>query len=271
MLRRSVLLNLLVALSAGGWTAQARDPVAAAIEDARHSLEESGADIRVPDADAAAAADARRALIDGRYASAAARLEPLVAPRHHTLAIRASWHRDLGMAYAGLGHHRAAQGQYRLALAGAAPDDEAFARDVSGRLTASANASQLFAAIPDTAAPGGALFVSLATSHSGHLVRFEAGFAPDPRGTESAAYSTGEYEIDCERIERRTISERRHGADGALEGSLAEGEWQAPPNALSRNLFKLLCGAGMPSSKPFDMRALSAEYRAQRRAGAPSE
>lgn len=242
-------------------------PVAA--EGVDPPLAQSDSEVRVQDADAEAAAEARQALADGRYIDAAKLLEPLVAPRHHTLSIRPSWHRDLGLAYAGLGLHRAAQGQYRLARAAAGADDARFADDVSARLAASIAASQDYAAIPDTAAAGGALFVSLAITRRGDVIRFEAGFAADARGGASGGYSQGEFEIDCARLERRTLVERRYGADGSLERTLGEGEWAGPPNALSRNLYKLLCGTAPRPPAHFDMKALAAEYGAQRDGSGP--
>ena len=53
----------------------------------------------------------------GRYADAAALLEPLVRPRHHTLPRWSIVHEDLGDAYARLGRRADAQAQWRIALA----------------------------------------------------------------------------------------------------------------------------------------------------------
>jgi hypothetical protein len=59
----------------------------------------------------------------GRHAEAAALLEPLVRPRHHTLPRWAIVHDHLGDIYAAMGRPAAAEGQWRVALAtGTSPE-----------------------------------------------------------------------------------------------------------------------------------------------------
>jgi hypothetical protein len=215
--------------------------------------------IAVPEDDARNAAEAARQLGLGHHAEAAAIYERLVAPRHHTLAIRPEWHAALGRAYLAMGLHRAAQGQLRLALSANGRDD-ATAMAAHEALTRSVGTVGAYAAVPDTAARGGAAYYDLRTTRSGNLVRYRMGFAEEDAGR---GWTSGLWETDCTTRKRRPIDAAAFDAKGKRTLHERGGDWSRNWNALSDNVAAMLCApqAGIDDKSRFDMEALAAEYR----------
>lgn len=222
--------------------------------------EREQAAIWVPGADEADAGRAAALAGQGRYGEAAAIYERLVAPRHHTLAIRPQWHAALGRAYLAMGLHRAAQGQLRLALSAPDRDDET-AMEASAALDSSVGTVGAFATVPDTAAPGGARYVDLRTLRTGNLVRYRQGFAEQDA---AKGWTEGLWEVDCATLKRRPVDAAAFDARGKRVVRDRGGAWIAPLNALDRNVAAMLCAPRPPlgDARKFDMKALGAEYRA---------
>ena len=152
----------------------------------------------------------------GRFADAAALLEPLVRPRHHTLPRWAIVHEDLGDSYAALGRDAEAEGQWRVALATeSGPDGSGWDRQA------------LEAKLADAAANGGAQPLVPVLSYPDARYAIDlASIRPTEAGVRyqklellkeneaGAAYSRFTREIDCDEPRTRLLALQRYDVGG---------------------------------------------------------
>jgi hypothetical protein len=176
-------------------------------------------------------ARARLLHLRGRHAEAAALLEPLTRPRHHTRPRWAIVHADLGDAYAALGRSAAAEGQWRVALATeSSPDGSGWDPDaVEAKLEAAAAAQDGAApVVPVTLYPDAIYLIDLAS-----LRRTEAGVRYEKvelllQDDDGAAFSRFAREMDCgDEPQVRAEWRRRYGADGRpVKAPALSPEWR---------------------------------------------
>jgi len=221
---------------------------------------------READGDAGAARLAAQAIAAGHPAEAAGILETLVAPRHHMLSILPAWHRDLARAYVALGLPDGAEGQYRLALAGASDDE---ARALGEELEALFAKTGVAAAVPDTLGPNGAKFFDLHWVDRGHgSIDFTTAFALPQDDADGVAFTTAVYRADCVALQTQLLGGAAFSLSGQKLRSFGEGEAARPANDLADHSLRMICRRD-PELKvkqlaSVDGRTLTARYRAQR-------
>lgn len=194
----------------------------------------SGLERGIPDGaqgDAWTVARARLLHLQGRHAEAAALLEPLALPRHHTLPRWSIVHADLGDAYAAMHRDAAAEGQWRVALAtGFSPDGSGWdAAAVEAKLAEAAEAQGGAApVVPVTLYPDALYLIDL-----GSIRRTKAGVRYEKvelllNDADGAAYSRFAREISCGDEARARIEWlRRYDADGqAVDAPPVPDDWQ---------------------------------------------
>lgn len=218
------------------------------------------------DRDAAAARIAAQAIDAGHPAEAAGILETLVAPRHHMLAILPEWHRDLARAYVALGLPDGAEGQYRLALAGASDDE---ARALGKELEALLAKAGVAVAVPDTLGPNGAKYFDLHWVDRGNAtLDFAAAFTLPQDDADGAAFTTATYRADCLTLKSQLLGGAAFSSSGAKLRSFGEGEAAKPANDLADHSLRMICrrdpARQVKHVDAIDGRTLLARYRAQR-------
>lgn len=220
------------------------------------------------DRDAAAARIAAQAIDAGHPAEAAGILETLVAPRHHMLSILPAWHRDLARAYVALGLPDGAEGQYRLALAGASDDE---ARALGEELEALFAKKGVAVAVPDTLGPNGAKYFDLHWVDRDHgSIDFATAFALPQDDADGVAFTTAVYRADCVALKTQLLGGAAFSLSGQKLRSFGEGEGEAarPANDLADHSLRMICRRD-PELKvkqlaSVDGGTLTARYRAQR-------
>ena len=221
---------------------------------------------READGDAGAARLAAQAIAAGHPAEAAGILETLVAPRHHMLSILPAWHRDLARAYVALGLPDGAEGQYRLALAGASDDE---ARALGEELEALFAKTGVAVAVPDTLGPNGAKYFDLHWVDRGHgSIDFATAFALPQDDADRVAFTTAVYRADCVALKTQLLGGAAFSLSGQKLRSFGEGEAARPANDLADHSLRMVCRRD-PELKvnqlaSVDGRTLTARYRAQR-------
>lgn len=214
------------------------------------------------DEDAARAADAHADLEAGRFIEVANVLETLVAPRHHTLPIKAEWHRDLAAAYAGLGLDAAAQGQMRMAMA----LDPSISQDALEALVGDHAPASL---VPDAMGPNGAKYYGLPwTLRTDGTIRFAYGFAvPSGLPEGSPSYMIATAAADCDAKKTKRLTAREYDEAGKQTNQWGPGEWEAPSNALGAHALAMVCARDpyfrVRRLKVIDGPAMVADYRAR--------
>lgn len=152
----------------------------------------------------------------GRFADAAALLQPLVRPRHHMLPRWSIVHEDLGDAYARLGRRADAQAQWRIALAtdhdpGTGWDRAALERKLAAELDASGGAEPM---LPLQRYHDAVSILDLTS-----LDRTEAGARYDKlvllkEDENGVAFGIDSWEVDCEEPRARVLSVRSYDRVG---------------------------------------------------------
>jgi hypothetical protein len=174
---------------------------------------------RIPETatgDAWTIARARLLHLDGRNAEAAALLEPLARPRHHTLPRWSIVHEHLGDVYAAMGRAAAAEGQWRVALAtGYSPEGSGWDPTAVEAKLAAASAEGAAPVVPVTHYPDAVYLIDLASIRpSASGVRYEK-IELLLTNEDDAAYSRFAREIDCGNEARARVEwRRRYGTDG---------------------------------------------------------
>ena len=192
----------------------------------------AGLAARIPEAatgDAWTIARARLLHLDGRNAEAAALLEPLARPRHHTLPRWSIAHEHLGDAYAAMGRAAAAEGQWRVALAtGYSPEGSGWVPAAVAAKLAAAGADGAAPIVPVSVYPDAVYLIDLAA-----IQRTEAGVRYEKvelllTDEQGVAYSRFAREITCDGEPRARIARhlRYDGQGREIGGSPIAGDWQ---------------------------------------------
>ena len=152
----------------------------------------------------------------GRFAEAAALLQPLARPRHHTLPRWAIVHEDLGDSLAALDRQAEAQGQWRVALAtGDGPQGTGWDRGaVERKLAAAATQGGAEPLVPVMRYPDALSLIDLGTIAATPAgVRYEklTLLGQDEAG---AAFTRFTRELDCGETRTRLLSLQRFDANG---------------------------------------------------------
>ena len=274
----AALLGLAIPAMAG---AADGDPVAAARM--LRERAEQGGDLAalsrsIPaDASGDAWTDARAWILhrQGRHAEAAALLEPLVRPRHHSLPRWAIVHDHLGDIYAAMGRPAAAVGQWRVALAtGTSPEGSGWDPARVEAKLAAAQAAGAAAVVPVTAYPDALYLVDLAA-----IQRSEAGVRYEKielllADEQGRAYSRFGREISCDGEPRIRVAWRlSHDSQGReIETPVIRDEWQPirHDDPWLHTERRLVCEFPQDTAFGADEQNDLERLRAYRESGAPS-